>query len=362
MCPVFTQDASQQLPSSATPTPLKSCSNPTRLNVAGVSCVAWTQRGRQARYARKSEVIHAIWLAERVAWAERGWEHGFFLECSGRYPVIDKLVKALPDMFHVVFVFDSPTFHDFPNTRFRLLAFCSSKRTLRWAGPPSIELVQQDYRARFHKQLQLPGDMLFAAPQSQVHSEYIKLAARQGYSLSSKDLREGNIDMTDLLRMVLPPGAVANTLAWKKSLNIPKGSYKIVDVEQHVGHATSDKVWPSMSTHGFMMRIAGGTNLQWRLATGLEHLGVLGLHLFNGRTTNACPLSPTFRYLKDLPAGHQKRLAGNSMSLITQASFMAYCLGNIEPALQPSVPRPIPSPEDGPRSKRLRRRMTCFAL
>ena len=55
---------------------------PLRINVAGVTCVAYSPEGKQERGAHISQVPHSIWAAERKQWAEDNREYLFFGMCA----------------------------------------------------------------------------------------------------------------------------------------------------------------------------------------------------------------------------------------------------------------------------------------
>lgn len=58
-----------------------------RVNVAGTTCIGWSQAGKGLHFADPSERPHAIWATERLRRAELGLEDMFFSECTPRYPV-----------------------------------------------------------------------------------------------------------------------------------------------------------------------------------------------------------------------------------------------------------------------------------
>ena len=58
-----------------------------RVNVAGTTCIGWSQAGKGLHFADPSERPHAIWATERLRRAELGLEDMFFAECTPRYPV-----------------------------------------------------------------------------------------------------------------------------------------------------------------------------------------------------------------------------------------------------------------------------------
>jgi hypothetical protein len=49
-----------------------------RFNVAGTTCIGWSSVGTHGRHAHESELIHALWMTQRIVQCERGREDGFF--------------------------------------------------------------------------------------------------------------------------------------------------------------------------------------------------------------------------------------------------------------------------------------------
>ena len=57
-----------------------------RVSFAGTTCKGWSSVGSRKYYADKSELIHNVWVVERMLRAERKEEDCFFSECTTNYP------------------------------------------------------------------------------------------------------------------------------------------------------------------------------------------------------------------------------------------------------------------------------------
>ncbi len=71
----------------------------------------------------------------------------------------------------------------------------------------------------------------------------------------------------------------------------------------------------------------------------MERLGALGLHVHAATPSSikgTCAMQP---FSKELSDASQKRLAGNSMSLHTQTSFMMYVLENVKRRPREGMPQ-----------------------
>lgn len=73
--------------------PLKRCkadrdqSAGLRVSFAGTTCKGWSSVGNRKYFGDKSELIHNVWVVERLLRAERQEEDCFFSECTTNYPV-----------------------------------------------------------------------------------------------------------------------------------------------------------------------------------------------------------------------------------------------------------------------------------
>ena len=149
---------------------------PLRINSAGASCVGWSSVGQQRRRADPSKVPHAIWLNERLAFAEGDREDLFFQECTVLYPVEDKLAQPLSDTHLVLSVKTGPQLQGFPSSRPRSLAVGGSKASLIWTGPTDPNELQADFDQIFASSMELTGDAFFLEDKALVRARVIEHA------------------------------------------------------------------------------------------------------------------------------------------------------------------------------------------
>ena len=124
-----------------------------------MTCHGWSVAGEQEQYAHSSKAAHACWLEERRAWHQDAFEDLFFVECTPRYPVKDKLASQLDGLCTVLHVVDDQELHGWPHKRRRVLAVALNNKAVRWVGPVNY---QADFARRFHRGCALDGTALLA--------------------------------------------------------------------------------------------------------------------------------------------------------------------------------------------------------
>ena len=105
------------------------------LNVAGVTCVAWSAEGSREGDGHVSSVFNSCWLAERIFLAEELAEDATYFERTALYPIQRKLVDPLCVTHEVIWLRTNPIWMGFPSVRHRVLGFALNKKTTRWVGP-----------------------------------------------------------------------------------------------------------------------------------------------------------------------------------------------------------------------------------
>ena len=306
------------------PSPSEERPSALRVNVAGVTCVAWCESGRREGDAHLSELYFSVWVAERRYLQEQGREDVAFLECSAQFPIKRKLVDALPN-HKVVFVYDGPELHGWPFRRRRVLAAAISKRSAQWVGPAQEDLAGH-YSKIYHRAVVLKGDVLFCCPPADRQAMYRTRATDRG-ALAPEQLS----DMTpeEFQAAILPPFAIRHLRgyeAMRADLEADDGTL-IVDLEQKQGRANAGVDWPTQLTHGLVSMIS--RDKPFRLAIPMEHLSAMGLHVFPSVCFDR-PLSKLVGAVSELTDAGVKTVAGNGMHCETQAAWMSFVLGNTQ--------------------------------
>lgn len=184
-----------------------------RINAAGVTCVGWSSEGHGAGTGHASEVPHAVWLGERKVAMENGFEDVAFVECTPRYPASDKLGSALGKDALIIEVMTGPEYMGWPVKRKRVLCAVLCARTVEWMGPPTAELIQQDFDRRFGRSVALTGEDLFQASVDERHNEYAVLARKARNQVSKEDVPR-LLNTGEMLGLMLPPGALDRMDEW----------------------------------------------------------------------------------------------------------------------------------------------------
>ncbi|CAE7244378.1 unnamed protein product [Symbiodinium sp. CCMP2592] len=315
MCPVFPQgsDAGQ-----------RSCTMPSqqklRVNVAGTTCIGWSQAGKGLHFADPSERPHAIWATERLRRAELEREDVFFSECTPRYPVKEKL-GFLDETHELLSVKLDPMMLGWPVRRTRLFTVGLNKRTMAWLGPDQDD-VAADFLRFYGVDLKLTADVFLVATDDEVAEAKSTMAARRGFSGSSNQQLK--------LHEIYAPGHLLRYQDYDKyfaecvkSGQISGKSF-FADLDQNLGRgaSTPGEVLPSCLTHW--------TIHAWSAARMVLNQEVYLAHGFNlYPEATGWPVPCSMRdVLKSLANSSQKQLVGNGWHLPALAAFMFYVLAH----------------------------------
>ena len=306
--------------------------NPFKLNLAGTVCKGWSYAGGRLQFAHASERPHAVWLAERKARAEQNAEDAFVQECTLGYPAEAKLRSNLEDTHEIVMVKTGPENQGWPTTRPRSFTAGLNKKRWTWVGPATDLAVQQEFDLLFSRSTELTGDVFFQAPSDQVRRDiFTRLQRRGGAADVGQELQFDK----DLLREVLPPGAVQRLAQYEKQMpskqGIENGAF-LCDVNQWPdnGCSTAGPWFPCQLTHATVVSMQ-----KMRPAVGLEYLAAQGFHVFpkegDRHVATALPL------FRQLPTEKVVALSGNSMSLPALTAWLIYVFSNIQPVEQLTI-------------------------
>lgn len=107
------------------------------------------------------------------------------------------------------------------------------------------------------------------------------------------------------------------------------GGVLLADIHQHPNTASScGPDFPAQLKHGLVTSFRGEGGGESRFATGMEHLGAQGFHLFGATTANR-PFSKMLPVFQRFHQGEQKCLSGNGMHLGPLSAWLLYVLGNV---------------------------------
>ena len=245
-------------------------------------------------------------------------------------PVTKKMISPLVD-YSIIYVLVGSELMGWPTKRRRLLACAINDRTMVWVGFGTQAAIEKDFAERFHKGIMTTGSVFFQDDEASRNKEYVSLAEVQKHKLDPEKI--ASMDKMELLEMLLPPGGRARFDEWheRRETVEPLGGNMLVDLGQHFGHACGGTDWPAQLTRCIITSIPRDTT-QWKIATAMEHLGAMGLHVFPS-TTTTFPVSKLHTTLQKLGIKFQdiKTIAGNGMHLATQSALMLYVLSDIVP-------------------------------
>ena len=213
-----------------------------RLNVAGVTCHAWSAEGLNEGSAHESEIPLAVWLAERVSMFESKSEDVAFVECTPRFPAQERLTQVFGELADVFAWTDGPEWHGWPHRRRRILAVVVNRLTASWVGETDLSLLKEDYGKRFYRQMVAAGDKLMqASEQDRIDEMTVLAVARKNNVTSAQDaalIAAG--DLESLATLMLPPGGIQRLRDWQdvyhdKLQERPKLRAFLCDVDHAVG-------------------------------------------------------------------------------------------------------------------------------
>ena len=213
-----------------------------RINVAGVTCHAWSTEGSLEGSAHESEVPLSVWLAERVFMFENDMEDACFLECTPRFPAQRRLEEAFGSIGFVFSWVDAAEWHGWPNRRKRILACAVNRRTAVWHGDGSVLELQKDYGNRFYRQMASTGELLFQATSEDRLQEMVGLAVARKNNVNLDEMRQlmAAKDAPKIFSLLLPPGGIARMKDWmqlfqEKKRESPELRAFLCDVDHIVG-------------------------------------------------------------------------------------------------------------------------------
>ena len=317
--------------------PLNSKHRPMLLNVAGVTCVAWSAEGAREGDGHESCVWNSCWLAERVLLAEQLAEDAAFFECTALYPIQRKLVDPLCQTHEVVWLRTNPIWMGYPSVRHRVLGVVMNNRTTRWVGPDTQEERELDFARCFNRDFVLPGCVFLCTSEDERWEHYHKMAKARNSVLTLDELKM--LDPLDFLIEIGPPGLPQRAREWREYHQTIGGlpGY-LADLDHHPGlgnkasYFQGVQPFPLQLTHGMVAEVGTGKGPDIsRIATPWEHFIAHGFHMTSEvcHDNDKCPLRQTLNSFNFKDA-ELKALAGNGMSMITQTAFMLWCLSYIE--------------------------------
>lgn len=302
---------------------------PLMVTCAGVSCLPWSAEGSQEAEASTCEVPHGVWIWERKVRAEKYQEDIAFLECTPRYPIESGFQDNLEGSHFCIWVRVGPELLGWPHKRMRVLGAALNLKTVDWHGPPDQRAIAIDFASRFHRATVASGDVFALASESERQQEYIGLAKKQKNHLKPAHL--DSIPKKELLRLLLPPGAVQRFNEWMDTASdgCSLGGRYMFDVDHHPNTkgSTGGSDWPVNLRHGTVLSVDSEDADSWKIMTTMEHFASMGFLVFP-------ELQETFsgwsgaQFLTDSSRFQLKRFLGNGMHLVTQAAWMFYVLGH----------------------------------
>ena len=277
------------------------------LNIAGVTCVAWTPLGGNARHAHPSMKDLHIWAASTRAMSP----DLIVVECAA---IFDRsiLLWWFEDMYVLQFYdHPGPILFGHPMKRARMYCVLSHRSRFVVTG------TWEDYLRTFARATCLDGDAYFNAESSDVLYEAKVLASVRGMAMPTT--------VADLDFLQFYP--VGQKERFKQYSDVrPPGATFIADLQQNIGCGPSPGcLLPTLVTHGSLH--------SWkkrRCLTPEEHLAAQGVQVKPVPGSNVPSLMSDLIRQRLLSRAEMKRLAGNAMHQATVASIVLYSLATLK--------------------------------
>ena len=253
---------------------LEEAERPLIVNIAGFPCVDWSQLGGQARDGGLRERHQIVWHEERAYLARHHVEDLFFSECSSRYPMQARQQRTFEDTHKVVSIKVSPHSLGHPMRRERNFSAGLNRNKYVWVGPESHDEVQRQFDEFFGRTLEVTGDVYMVAPDDEVESYVMELAAKRKLPLPPQ---WATAPMKEYLHLIVDRTNVQHFRVYDQLVG-ERGSIAgahSADLEQSPDFYGSGPHMPPLNTHSVIF--------DWkkqRLATPMELVQAMGVDSF----------------------------------------------------------------------------------
>ena len=177
----------------------------------------------------------------------------------------------------------------------------------------------------------MEGADMFMASDGERGAEYCALALSQKKMLLEDEVP--NVPLDELKTLICPPGQVRILAEWQEvhrnRFQNGMGSM-VADLEQHPGSRGAAAVSPDVPVlmkKSCLVQV-GPNSKEWKLVTGMEHLGMLSFRVHEP-CTNACGQSPLAIVLRAYSRRQIIQLCGNGMDVCSTSAWMLYVLSNV---------------------------------
>lgn len=283
------------------------------LEVAGLTCIAWSVMGKHEGFAHESMRPFYIWCCLM----RRRQPMLLVIESALRCPR-QSLGDWLGDLYHLVF-FDhaGPLQHGWPIGRPRMYCLAFLRSRLTFVGSP------EEYSEIFSRSVCLPGDALFFldGTDEEVQWEKTQLALNRRVQLSP------GFDMP--WELLYPPNKQMLIEEHKKLYEQmrekqPGAQGYICDLDQNIGFMTAGSQWPCIVRHGTIYSLE-----KKRHATPTEVFAAQGFPLHEKcNAPYTCGFHQFFK--QDLNSAASFKMVGNAMFVPTLGSMILYAMSSAE--------------------------------
>ncbi|CAE7667911.1 unnamed protein product [Symbiodinium sp. CCMP2456] len=306
-----------------------------RLPLEGRQWIAAASPRRQASKSERGEAYKCI-----ADWVMANRNMLFSVNAESQCVVHHRrLQETFGDTAVVLAWEDGPEWHGWPHRRRRILSLAVNRKTADWFGPTSSMEARADYSNRFYRQMVSTGEILMQGDQEERVKDMVALARARKNNADDTAVEKLFVDQDydKLAQLLLPPGGVLRLKEWQELHKMKMAEAPLRAFLCDVDHTVKGKgpvggeLWPTQLTHGSVFALKGseGESVGWRMATAKEHMTALGWRAHG--SSEVFPVSKMLGVMSDLnlSPNQVKTLAGNSMHLRTQMSFMFYALGHI---------------------------------
>ena len=285
------------------------------LEVAGLTCIAWSSYGKHEGFAHASMRPFFVWCCLM----RKRRPLILVVESAWRFPR-DKLVEFLGDIYHLQFFnHEGPIEHGWPITRPRMWCLGFDRRKLTFVGS------EHEYKQLFSRTLQLDGDAFFFLPATDAEVVHEKAALAQSRRMHL------NPDFDPPWNALYPPNKQTLIAEHKKIFKDKckeSGSEKAVtyicDLDQNMGFSSPGPNWPCLVRHGTIYHLRKN-----RHACRPEVFAAQGFPVHpRCEAPYNCGFEPM--YQQDIKLSDAYKLCGNAMFVPTLASMILYAMCSVE--------------------------------
>ena len=296
---------------------------PVQLHLAGTPCVAYSPRGSRLGLNHETSLVLAIYLAQRVAYAEKGLEDVCFHENSVCFPAEAEVHRVLEKVgtHKCITVRFGCQQEGWPFSRSRTFTCMYNTSTMVWLGPHDSESIDEDFNELFGKQYPVvDGSMFMVSTDAEVEQEQKEQRKRR----RRHDAEDAETDADAILTRGQEKRKKRFEEFYVSEVQSPHAAF--ADINQNPPRS---RVGPNITAITCKAQIYSWRHA--RLATTYETMLCMGLPgSRSGPPVGDCGLySPNELSYEKMGWRARMQIVGNGQHMSSNGAFMLYCLSQL---------------------------------